>query len=67
MVLCGAALVGCGVEGSAADEVVSTENLATESFAVVCPELVPPGEGFCPNGTIVPVYEGKCIVGFNCI
>ncbi|WNG50615.1 hypothetical protein F0U60_45685 [Archangium minus] len=67
MVMCGAALVGCGVEGSESEGVGSSESLSTQSSAIVCPQLVPPGPGFCENGTIVPVYEGTCIVAYRCI
>ena len=60
---CWAALVGCGVEDLATENV---EDTGTQQLPVTCPQLVPPGPGFCEDGTIVPVYNGKCIVGFNC-
>lgn len=32
-----------------------------------CPQLVPPGPGFCPGGTIVPVIDDHmCIVSYAC-
>ncbi|OJT21589.1 hypothetical protein BO221_27680 [Archangium sp. Cb G35] len=62
-VLCWAALVGCGVEEPVTETV---EDTGTQQLPVTCPQLVPPGPGFCEFGTIVPVYDGKCIVSYRC-
>lgn len=35
--------------------------------APICPELAPPGPGFCPNGDIVPRKGADgCVTGFDC-
>ncbi|WP_257459462.1 hypothetical protein [Archangium lipolyticum] len=61
---CMAALAGCGVEDSATENVAE---LGSQTSAIICPQLSPPGPGFCEDGTIKAVYDGKCIVGYECI
>lgn len=63
MVGCWMALVGCGGEESSND----TTEVQTTSAAVTCPNIAQPSDKFCPNGTIQPVYDGKCLVSYVCI
>jgi hypothetical protein len=54
----------CRMEGNypdAAGTCVKSEKPTT------CPQLMPPGPDFCPNGTIKPNYdESRCIRGYSC-
>lgn len=64
MVVCWSALVGCG--GEMTEDVGGTASQTAEINPATCPKLSPPGPGFCEDGTIVPVYEGSCLVSYTC-
>lgn len=63
MVGCWMALAGCGVEDSS----TNTAEVQAAALPVDCPTISMPTDGYCPNGNIQSVYEGKCLVGYKCV
>ena len=62
LLCCWTALVGCG----GTETPTPTEVQGSALPSPTCPQIVQPGPGFCEDGTIVPVYEGKCLVSYQC-
>jgi hypothetical protein len=62
-VCCWMTLAACGPEAPTTDTPVSSAS-NIEIAPPICPEVMPPP---CEDGSLYPVYEGECLIGYECV